>query len=81
MPAIFDVSPFDGGWCVKVRETGEVLFFTARRAAASQAHRLAGAWPDGAQVRVHPGRGAATEAWPQPSASCLELAVPPGPAS
>ena len=37
MASIFDVSPFDGGWCVKIADTGEVLFFTARRRALGEA--------------------------------------------
>jgi len=32
MTSLFDVSPYDGGWCVKIADTGEVLFFSARRA-------------------------------------------------
>jgi len=48
----FDVSPYDGGWCVKIGDTGEVLFFPGRRRAVAEAHDLARAWPAGAEVRI-----------------------------
>jgi hypothetical protein len=27
MTSVFHVAPFDGRWCVKISDTGEVLFF------------------------------------------------------
>ena len=65
MPCLFEVSPYDGGWCVKIGDTGEVLFFTGRRRAVAEAHELARAWPAAAEVRIH-GRSAeprSFEAW------------------
>ncbi len=65
MACLFEVSPYDGGWCVKIGDTGEVLFFTGRRRAVAEAHDLARAWPTGAEVRIH-GRSAEArsfEAW------------------
>ena len=53
MACAFDVSPYDGGWCVKIGDTGEVLFFTGRRRAVAEAHVLARAWPAEAEVRIH----------------------------
>ena len=41
MANLFDVAPYDGGWCVKIADTGEVLFFSARRRALAQARALA----------------------------------------
>jgi hypothetical protein len=52
MPSIFDVSPFDGGWRVKIADTGEVLFFTARRQAIAEARALARLWPKEVKVKV-----------------------------
>lgn len=57
MSCLFDVSPYDGGWCVKIGDTREVLFFTGRRRAIAEAHDLARTWPDAAEVRIH-GRSA-----------------------
>jgi len=64
MTSVFDVSPFDGGWCVKIADTGEVLFFDSRRGAIAQARRLAQSWPQTVKVKVHPRRGPGREAWP-----------------
>ncbi|MBO9547273.1 hypothetical protein [Caulobacter sp.] len=63
MANLFDVSPYDGGWCVKIADTGEVLFFSARRRALAQARVLARAWPRDAKIRVHPRRAPKPETW------------------
>ncbi len=63
MICLIDVSPFEGGWCAKISDTGEVLFFSGRRRAIAQAYGLARAWPAAAEVRVH-GR--------PPEARCFE---------
>jgi hypothetical protein len=64
MPSIFDVSPFDGGWRVKIADTGEVLFFTARRQAIAEARALARLWPKEVKVKVRPRRvPGLTETW------------------
>lgn len=78
MATVFDVSPFDGGWCLKIRDTGEVLFFSARRAAVSEAWHLARLWPARATVRIHPRRGGAPEVWPTDplAGSALTLGAP-----
>lgn len=52
MACMFEVSPYDGGWCVKITDTGEVLFFPARRRALAEARLLARRWPSPASVRV-----------------------------
>jgi hypothetical protein len=74
MTCLFEVSPYDGGWCVKIGDTREVLFFAGRRRAVAEAHDLARAWPAESEVRIH-GRSAETrsfEAWseePEPFGS------------
>ena len=52
MSSVFDVSPYDGGWCVKIVDTGEVMFFRARRKAIAAAHDLARRWSANAKVQV-----------------------------
>lgn len=52
MACVFEVTPYDGGWCVKITDTGELLFFAARRRAVAEAHLLARAWPSPATVKV-----------------------------
>ena len=75
MASVFDVSPYDGGWCVKIADTGEVLFFDARRRAIAQARRLAQSWPQAVEVKVHGRCSPEREAWtPAP----LDFAYPLG---
>jgi hypothetical protein len=64
MSSVFDVSPFDGGWCVKIADTGEVLFFAARRPAIAEARRLARLWPRPVEVKVNPRPAMSRESWP-----------------
>jgi len=52
MACVFEVSPFEGGWSVKLCDTGEVLFFETGGQAEREARRLAAAYPGGARVRV-----------------------------
>jgi hypothetical protein len=63
MTCIFHVSPFDGGWCVKICETGEVLFFKTGGEAERQARRLAAAYPGPSEVRVHDRQGRPIGRW------------------
>jgi hypothetical protein len=65
MACIFDVSPYDGGWCVKIADTGEVLFFTARRRAIAEARAMARVWPEETQVKVRGRRTQPAETWPK----------------
>lgn len=52
MICVFEVSPFEGGWSVKLCDTGEVLFFETGKQAEREARRLAAKHPGGARVRV-----------------------------
>lgn len=52
MTCVFEVSPFEGGWSVKLCDTGEVLFFETGGQAEREARRLAANHPGGARVRV-----------------------------
>ena len=61
LTSLFDVSPYDGGWCVKIADTGEVLFFSARRRAIAEARALARHWPSQVKVKVRPRRASALE--------------------
>lgn len=77
MASVFDVSPFDGGWCVKIADTGEILFFDSRRGAIAQARRLAQSWPHAVKVKVHTRRGSEREAWaPAPTNFAFPLGAP-----
>jgi hypothetical protein len=57
MSCVFEVSPFDGGWCVKICDTGEVLFFQSGGEAERQARKLAATYPGLADVRIHDRQG------------------------
>ncbi|WP_454718760.1 hypothetical protein [Caulobacter segnis] len=52
MTGVFEISPFEGGWSVKLCDTGEVLFFETGGQAEREARRLAARHPVGARVRV-----------------------------
>lgn len=52
MSRVFEVSPFEGGWSVKLCDTGEVLFFATGGQAEREAKRLAADYPGGARVRI-----------------------------
>lgn len=41
MSSVLEISRFDGGWAVKLWDTGEVLFFASREEAEQEASRLA----------------------------------------
>ncbi len=41
MPNVFIVSPFGGGWCLKIAATGEVMFFETGGQAERRARALA----------------------------------------
>lgn len=41
MNSVLEISRFEGGWAVKLWETGEVLFFASRQEAECEARRLA----------------------------------------
>lgn len=64
MACVFEVSPFDGGWSVKLCDTGEVLFFESGGQAEREARRLAAIYPGGAFVRVFDLRGGLVGEWP-----------------
>jgi hypothetical protein len=57
MTCVFHVSPFDGGWCVKICDTGELLFFENGGEAERRARKLAAAYPGQSEVRVHDRQG------------------------
>lgn len=66
MRSVFVVSPFDGGWCVKVTSTGEVMFFETggqaerrARAMAAEARSLYG----DAEVWIHDRTGQLVGRW------------------
>lgn len=65
---VFEVSPFEGGWSVKLCDTGEVLFFETGGQAEREARRLAAAHPGGARVRVLDLRRQLAGEWPSQSA-------------
>jgi len=62
MASVLHVLPYDGGWCVKIAETGEVLFFSARRRAIARAAALARTWPCAAKIQVRQ-RRSPQETW------------------
>lgn len=77
MASVLDVSPYDGGWCLKIADTGEVLFFSARRRAIAQAKALAASWPWPAKVQVKSRRAPSRETWaPPPIDNPYPLGVP-----
>lgn len=43
MAHVVELAPFEGGWSVKIADTGEVLLFASRRLASRQARKLAAA--------------------------------------
>jgi hypothetical protein len=66
MRSVFVVAPFDGGWCVKIEETGEVLFFAVGGEAERRAQALAveaRRRGRGGEVRVHARDGALIGRW------------------
>lgn len=67
MACVFEVSPFEGGWSVKLCDTGEVLFFETGGQAEREARRLAALHPGGARVRVRDLRNALVGEWPAAS--------------
>jgi len=77
MTTLFDVLPYDGGWCVKIADTGEVLFFPARRRAIAEARRLARLWPRPARIKVHVRDAPSPQAWRQnPDGFAYPLGAP-----
>lgn len=76
MTTLLDVLPYDGGWCVKIAETGEVLFFSARRRAIAQARRLARVWLRNATVKVHARRAPSPERGRAPEGFAYPLGAP-----
>ena len=78
MACVFEVSPFDGGWAVKLCDTGEVLFFDTGGQAEREARRLAAAHPGGARVRVMDLRRDLVGEWPAASEAPIAPARPLG---
>ena len=64
MSCVFEVSPLDGGWSVKLCDTGEVLLFQTGGQAEREARRLAAVHPGGARVRVLDLRRQLVGEWP-----------------
>jgi hypothetical protein len=52
MSAAYVVSPFDGGWCLKIASTGEVMFFQTGGEAERRAKALASLDPK-SEIWVH----------------------------
>ncbi len=63
MTCVFHVAPFDGGWCVKICDTGEVLFFKTGGEAERQARRLSALHPGPSEVQVHDRLGRRVGRW------------------
>lgn len=78
MSCVFEVSPFDGGWSVKLCDTGEVLFFETGGQAEREARRLAADHPGGARVRVLDLRRKLVGEWPAAPEASPEFALAPG---
>ena len=76
MTCVFHVSPFDGGWCVKICNTGELLFFKTGGEAERQARKLAAAHLGSSEVRVHDREGRRIGRWVD-GVSVLEPASTP----
>ncbi len=73
---VFGVSPFEGGWSVKLCDTGEVLFFETGGQAEREARRLAAAYPGGARVRVLDLRQQLAGEWAPKSGAEGPLGIP-----
>lgn len=83
MTCILEMAPFEGGWSVKLCETGEVLFFETRGQAQREVRRLTALHSGDARVRMPDLRGGLTEDWARPrlapgSAKAGSLAYPLG---
>jgi hypothetical protein len=78
MECVFEVSPFDGGWCVKLCDTGEVLFFETGGQAEREARRLAAEHPGGARVRVLDLRRDLVGEWPAMGSCQAQFPFPLG---
>lgn len=76
MTTLFYVLPYDDGWCVEVADTGEVLFFPARRRAIAHARSLARVWPRNARVKVHARRAPSPERGRDPKGFAYPLGAP-----
>ena len=66
MRSIFVVSPFDGGWCVKVTSTGEVMTFDTGGQAERRARALAAearCHDNDAEVWIHDAAGRLVGRW------------------
>jgi hypothetical protein len=63
MICVFHVSPFDGGWCVKICDTGELLFFKTGGEAERQARKLAAIHLGPSEVCVHDRQGRRIGRW------------------
>lgn len=63
MPGIVDVVPCEGGWCVRVHATGEVLHFAGGGEAERRARRLAQDASTPVEVRIHDRGGRLVGRW------------------
>ena len=78
MRSIFVVSPFDGGWCVKVASTGEVMTFDTGGQAERRARALAAEASrhlNTAEVWIHDAAGRLIGRWVDDR---YEIAAPGG---
>lgn len=78
MSSVLEISRFEGGWAVKLWETGEVLFFASGEEAEREARRLAaraGVAPTDGDVRIeiHDFGQELKAEWPREAA----MAAPP----
>lgn len=78
MSCVFEVSPFEGGWSVKLCDTGEVLFFETGGQAEREARRLAADYPGGARVRVLDLRRRLAGEWSSQGEAILPAVASPG---
>ncbi|PVM83273.1 hypothetical protein DDF62_25260 [Caulobacter radicis] len=63
MPGVVDVVPCEGGWCVRVHATGEVLHFAGGGEAERRARKLAADASEPVEVRIHDRGGRLVGRW------------------
>jgi hypothetical protein len=63
MPEVVDVVPCEGGWCVRVHDTGEVLHFAGGGEAERRARKLARDARQPTEVRIHDRGGRLVGRW------------------
>lgn len=68
MSSVLEISRFEGGWAVKLWETGEVLFFASGEEAEREARRLATYAGGDARIETHEFISELTSEWPRDAA-------------